>query len=75
MIDITNLRHLNQYTNFETFKYNDKVIVLYDDHRCILTALYEARKLGVIDQDTSLITFDRHDDARPVHVNKEIIAQ
>ena len=41
MIEITRLHELNQYANFDTFSYRNKAIILYDDHRCILTALYE----------------------------------
>ena len=67
MIEINNLSSLNLFSNFETFNYGDKTIILYDDHRCILTALFEARKLGIISNDTNLITFDRHDDARKIH--------
>lgn len=61
---ITELYHLSQYANFSTFHYGDKTILLYDDHRCILTVLFEARRLGIIDNETNLIFFDRHDDAR-----------
>ncbi|WP_297073811.1 hypothetical protein, partial [uncultured Duncaniella sp.] len=67
MIEINNLSSLNLFSNFETFNYGDKTIILYDDHRCILTALFEARKLGIISNGTNLITFDRHDDARKIH--------
>lgn len=69
MIEINNLSSLNLFSNFETFNYGDKTIILYDDHRCILTALFEARKLGIISNGTNLITFDRHDDARKIHPN------
>lgn len=67
MIEINNLSSLNLFSNFETFDFGGKTIILYNDHRCILTALFEARKLGIINNDTNLITFDRHDDARKIH--------
>lgn len=67
MIDIYGLSALRQFSNFETFNFADKTIILYDDHRSILTALFEANRLGVINSNTNLITFDRHDDARPIH--------
>lgn len=67
MIEINNLSSLNLFSNFETFDFGGKTVILYDDHRCILTALFEARKLGIINNDTNLITFDRHDDAREIH--------
>ncbi len=46
MIDIKNLYSLSQYANFETFRLGEKIIIIYDDHRCVLTALFEAKKLG-----------------------------
>lgn len=67
MIDIKYLSDISQFANFETYNLGNKEIIVYDDHRCILTALFEARKLGIIDKSTNLITFDRHDDARPIH--------
>ena len=69
MIEINNHSSLNLFSNFDTFNYGDKTIILYDDHRCILTALFEARKLGIISNGTNLITFDRQDDARKIHPN------
>lgn len=69
MIEINSLHSLNQFSNFETFEYGDTTIILYDDHGCILTVLFEARKLGIINHNINLITFDRHDDARPVHLD------
>lgn len=67
MIEISSLLSLNQFSNFETFNFGDTTIILYDDHRCILTVLFEARKLGIIDSGINLVTFDRHDDSRAVH--------
>lgn len=74
MIDIRNLSDLSQYANFETYSFGDKLIILYDDHRCILTVLFEAYKLGIINDMTNLVTFDRHDDAKPIHpATKDIL--
>lgn len=67
MIVINSLSSLSLFSNFETFNFGDKTIILYDDHRCILTALFEAHKLGIINNATNLITFDRHDDACEIH--------
>lgn len=58
MIDIQRLSDLSQYANFETHPFGEKRIILYDDHRCILTALFEAYKLGIINDMTNLVTFD-----------------
>ena len=66
MIEINKMSDLQYYANFETFDYQEKTIVLYDDHRCILTALFEAYKLGLTNADTNVISFDRHDDALPL---------
>lgn len=73
MIDIQELSDLSQYANFETYSFGEKNIILYDDHRCILTALFEANKLGIINEMTNLITFDRHDDAKSIHSDTEEI--
>lgn len=67
MIDIQSLPDLSQYANFETYYLGEKSIIVYDDHRCLLTALFEAQKLGIVNDKTNLITFDLHDDARLVH--------
>lgn len=66
MIDINCLHDLDQYSNFETYRFGEKDIILYDDHRCILTALYEARRLGMLKHGANIVSFDRHDDARPI---------
>lgn len=66
MIDIKDLSDLSQYSNFETYNFEGKTIVLYDDHRCLLTVLFEAVKLRLLSSATNLITFDRHDDAAPI---------
>lgn len=67
MINIQRLSDLSQYANFETYYLGDKCIMVYDDHRCLLTTLFEAQKLGIVNDQTNLITFDLHDDARPIH--------
>ena len=66
MIEISRLSDVSYYANFEVYHYGETEIIVYDDHRCILTVLFEAKKLGLIDADTNLITFDLHDDARPL---------
>lgn len=66
MIEIKRLSDVSYYANFEVYHYGETEIIIYDDHRCILTVLFEAKKLGIIDPYTNLITFDLHDDARPL---------
>lgn len=74
MIEINNLSDLSKLPNFETFWFEEKNVILYDDHRCVLTVLFEAMRLGLTDRKTNLITFDLHDDARPLlpHTDKVI---
>lgn len=73
MIEIKTLSDLRLYSNFEVYHFGDKDIILYDDHRCILTVLFEAKKLGIISDDTNLVSFDLHDDARAIHPDTETI--
>lgn len=75
MIEIKTLSDLRLYSNFEVYHYGDKDVILYDDHRCILTALFEAKKLGIINGNTNLVTFDLHDDARPIRPDTEDILE
>ena len=42
METINSLGMLSFRSNIETYQYNDKYIVLYDDHRCLLNILFEA---------------------------------
>lgn len=68
-IGIKNLPDISKLSNFEVYHFGDKEIIVYDDHRCVLTVLFEAKKLGIIDSLTNLISFDMHDDAKPIHPN------
>lgn len=63
MQPITSIYGLSYHTNIEVHHFHDNYIVLYDDHRCILNALFEAKKLGLFKTTPNLIFFDRHDDA------------
>ncbi len=63
MDPITLIYQLSFHTNIETYGFDDKYIVLYDDHRSILNVLFEAKKLGLFSTTPNLIFFDRHDDA------------
>lgn len=67
MIEIQNLSDLSGLSNFETIRFDKKNVIIYDDHRCVLTVLFEAMRLGLTDKETNLITFDLHDDAKPLH--------
>lgn len=67
MIDIQKFSDIALFANFNVYHWENKDIIVYDDHRCLLTVLFEAKKFGLIDEQTNLITFDLHDDARHPH--------
>lgn len=58
--------HLNHRSNVNTYHFNEKEIVIYDDHRYILNIVFILRKNGIIDQPIDLIYFDYHQDKCPV---------
>ena len=70
MQPIISLYGLSYHTNMTVHHFRDKYIVLYDDHRCILNVLFEAKKLKLFDTSPNLIFFDRHDDACNPYINK-----
>lgn len=63
MVEITSIGQLSLHTNIEVYHFNDKNIILYDDHRSILNVLFEAKKIDFFEKTPNLIFFDRHDDA------------
>lgn len=58
-----NLYELSYRANINVYRYNEKYIILYDDHRTILNILFQAQKIGIFAQTPNLIYFDYHDDA------------
>lgn len=70
MQEITSIYGLSSHTNIEIHNFQDKYVVLYDDHRCILNVLFEANKLEFFKTSPNLIFFDRHDDACNPDINK-----
>ena len=71
MLPITCISQLSYHTNIETyFLGDDKYIILYDDHRCLLNIIFEAHKLGLFSKTPNLLYFDRHEDACGSPVNK-----
>ena len=44
---LTSLGQLSLRSNIETYLYDGKYIIVYDDHRCLLNVLFEAFKLGM----------------------------
>ncbi len=57
----------NLRTNYDTFSYKGKRIILYEDHRCILNVLYYAKLNKLIEKVPNLIYFDYHDDSITPH--------
>lgn len=73
MQEITSIYGLSKHANIETYVFDDKYIVLYDDHRSILNVLFEAKRLDLYKKTPNLIFFDRHDDAcNPNIYSKEL---
>lgn len=73
MQPITSIYSLSYHTNIEVHHFHDKYIVLYDDHRCILNALFEAKKLKLFNMPPNIIFFDRHDDACDPDIRKQVL--
>lgn len=63
MQPITSIYGLSNHTNIEVYSFQDKYIILYDDHRTILNILFEAKRLELFGTPPNIVFFDRHDDA------------
>lgn len=57
------LVELSNRANIDTFSFNGKRIIVYQDHRTILNVLFFALKNKIIDTIPNLIYYDFHDDA------------
>lgn len=55
--------YFNHRSNYDTFSFSGKRIILYDDHRSILNVLFFAKKMGLFKKTPNIITFDYHDDS------------
>lgn len=75
MQPITSIFGLSNHTNIEVFSFEDKYIILYDDHRSILNVLFEAKKLNKFGTTPNIIFFDRHDDACNPNLNANELLQ
>ncbi|MBR6081823.1 MAG: hypothetical protein IKP62_02725 [Salinivirgaceae bacterium] len=71
------INDLSQRANVMTFRYLEKTIVLYDDHRWILNVLFSLKEGGFWgDKTPNIIYFDKHDDAAKLFPNTiDIIKQ
>ena len=63
MKELRSLGELTFRSNVEVYRYVEKYIIVYDDHRYVLNALFEAFKLGMFTSCPNKKNFDRHDDA------------
>lgn len=75
MQPITSIFGLSYHTNIEVFSFEDKYIILYDDHRSILNVLFEAKKLNKFGTTPNIFFFDRHDDACNPNLNANELLQ
>ena len=69
MQNITSIYDLSFHTNIEVFSFQDKYILLYDDHRSVLNVLFETKKLGMFSTTPNMFFFDKHDDACNPRIN------
>ena len=69
MQPITSISGLSNHTNIEVYLFQNKYIILYDDHRSILNVLFEAKRLGLFGTTPNIIFFDRHEDACNPNIN------
>ncbi|MEZ4453005.1 MAG: hypothetical protein R3B09_26330 [Nannocystaceae bacterium] len=59
------MKELNFRTNIQCFEMAQKPVVLYEDHRSILFALWHAKWVAeLLTKPHTLVTFDLHDDLR-----------
>lgn len=60
--DMTKYFELSFRSNYNTYNYQNKKIILYDDHRCILNVLFFAKTKGLLIEAPNIIYYDKHDD-------------
>lgn len=72
---MSRLGELSNRTNINTYAFGDKYIIVYDDHRTLLNVLFEARRLGELQETPNLIYFDYHDDACHVPPKSKLLEQ
>lgn len=59
---MTNYFELSYRSNYNVYNYQNKKIILYDDHRCILNVLFYAKYNGLLKEAPNIIYYDKHDD-------------
>lgn len=53
---------------------NDKLIIIYDDHRWLLNVLFKIQKEKLLDCAPKLVFFDSHDDAGPSQKKSDLLS-
>ncbi len=71
MRTLKSLGELTCRSNMEAYSFEDKYVIIYDDHRSILNVIFEAFKLGMFATCPNIIYFDRHDDACNPNINRD----
>jgi hypothetical protein len=61
---MNNWGELKNRTNFNTYRFKNKTVIIYDDHRSILNVLYFGVNRGFFSKPPNIITFDFHDDCK-----------
>lgn len=75
MCDIkASLGRLTQRVNVMTRYPNDKLVIIYDDHRWLLNVLFKIQKDGLLEGAPKLVFFDSHDDAGQSQKKSELLA-
>ena len=68
------LGRLTQRVNVMTRYPNDKLVIIYDDHRWLLNVLFKIQKDGLLPGPPKLVFFDSHDDAGQTQKKSELLA-
>ena len=74
MCDIqASLGRLTQRVNVMTRYPNDKLVIIYDDHRWLLNVLFKIQKDELLQGPPKLVFFDSHDDAGQSQKKSELL--
>ena len=68
------LGRLTQRVNVMTRYPNDKLVIIYDDHRWLLNVLFKIQKDRLLPGPPKLVFFDSHDDAGQTQKKSELLA-
>ena len=68
------MHRLSQRANIRQVSAGGKSVILYEDHRTVIDALYHARQHKVLSGPCTLACFDYHDDAKRPGCLKQLSA-